>query len=139
MSGGDRHERACWGKIGDADWQRLRLCVALVCNEGFADWDALAASLHELGRRPDMLSGESSLALTVLADFADRSVACYVVETAQSLTAKSSESQLRAITEAAAGVVDRAYPGQAFSFRATLVLLSMFASARASIGPGASP
>ena len=69
-------------RIGEADWEALRLCVALVCRDALhgaddQDWDRLASTLKQIANKAQFTTGDD-LALCVMADFAaeGRATAC---------------------------------------------------------------
>jgi hypothetical protein len=138
----DRDFRALFD---EADWQALRLSVALVCRDARAPnardpqgWQRIAHTLRRVGTHAASLEVGHDLALRLLVDFSDEPMCLAVVGRAQSVVAEVSEPALQAMTERAASLVDQAAPDQAFRFRATLILVSMLACGTID-GPEAGP
>lgn len=125
--------------FGEADWDRLRRNVVLVCRDAVGpgsslSWAELAAALSHVGAEACLLLSEKALeqdaTLAVLADFADKKVNSATVEAVKVLVQVAGEEELRTITEESARIVDRELPDQSFEFRAMLVLLSLSAQGR---------
>jgi hypothetical protein len=124
--------RSFRSRISEADWSALRLTIVLVCRDALpatgdadANWDALATALARLGARVKAHECAGDLALCVLADFARKTTCRTIVARARALVEDIAEAVLRDMTEKAAAIADRTCRGQAFRFRATLVLISM--------------
>jgi hypothetical protein len=126
----DRDFRALFD---EAEWAALRVSVALVCRDATGQrlaedgWAHLAGVLAHIGTHAAGLAGGKDLALRLLTDFGDQTSCRNAVAVAQALVAELPDPALRAMTEQAAALVDRAAPDQAFRFRATLILVSMLA------------
>lgn len=124
-------------QIGETDWDALRLSVALVCRDAIPaagdhrKWASLASMLGRIGTNAAGLESKDDLALRVLADFADEATCRRIIGRTRALVAELPEPVLRAMTEKAAAIVERACPDQSFRFKATLVLVSMIVSQRA--------
>ncbi|AZO54739.1 MULTISPECIES: hypothetical protein [unclassified Mesorhizobium] len=121
--------------LSAAEWETLRTSVVLVCREGLralfqtdANWDKTEQALLLLGRRAQSTGKGDDLALSLLADLADDATRKLTVARARETFDQVPESKLRRKTEEAAEIVDRKCPEQSFRFRATLALVSMFAS-----------
>jgi hypothetical protein len=122
-------------RLSNAEWETLRTSVVLVCREGLRapfetdeKWGKIALALLLLGRRAHSTRKGDDLALSLLGDLADDATRKLTVARARKMVAQLPESKLCKMTEKAAEIVDRRCPEQAFRFRATLVLVAMFAS-----------